>query len=167
MQTLPPNLDEQRKNVVLAAYSLVGKVNYFWGGKSTVIGWDSRWRTLAKVTDEGSPTTGTVRPLGLDCSGYVAWVFVNAAGTANVADRIGYGASSQYAACTPVSWNQTQPGDLAFYADLSHVGIVVGKENGNLLITNCSSNQNNVIISSVSSASPSGFYMIGRPLYYE
>jgi cell wall-associated NlpC family hydrolase len=118
-------------------------------------------RALTKVTAEGSPTTGTVRPFGLDCSGYVARVFVNAAVTADV-DRLGYDASSKYAACTQVSWNQAQPGDLAFYSDLSHVGIVVRRENGNLLIANCSSNQNNVIISSVSSANSSGFYMISR-----
>ena len=95
----------------------------------------------------------------------MAWVFVNAAGTADVADRIGYGASSQYAACTPV--NQAQLGDLAFYDDLSHVGIVVGRENGNLLIANCSSTQYNVVISSVSGSSSSGFYMLGRPHFYE
>ena len=28
--------------------SLVGKVNYFWGGKSSAIGWDPRWGTLMK-----------------------------------------------------------------------------------------------------------------------
>jgi hypothetical protein len=38
MQNLPVDLDEQRRNIVLAAYSLVGKVSYFWGGKSSVIG---------------------------------------------------------------------------------------------------------------------------------
>jgi cell wall-associated NlpC family hydrolase len=166
-QNLPPDLDEQRKNVVLAAYSLIGKVSYFWGGKSTVIGWDSRWGTLAKVTAEGSTTTGTVRPFGMDCSGYVAWVFANAAGNADAAEIIGAGTSSQYAACTPVNWSSTQPGDLAFYPDLSHVGIVVGKQNGNLLIANCNAEENNVAVSSVSGASSSGFYMIGRPKLYE
>ncbi|NLI93104.1 MAG: hypothetical protein GX434_13230 [Peptococcaceae bacterium] len=60
----------------------------------------------------------------------MAWVFANAAGRADIADRIGYGTSSQYAACAPVSWNQAQPGDLAFYSDLSHVGIVEGIKNG-------------------------------------
>ena len=167
IENLPTDLDEQRKSAVLNAYSLVGKVNYFWGGKSTVIGWDSRWGTLTKVTAEGSPTTETVRPFGLDCSGYVTWVFVNAAGTADAADRIGDGASNQYAACTQIRWSQAQPGDLAFYSDLSHVGIIVCRENGNLLIANCSSNQNNVVVSSVSDASSSGFYMIGRPQFYQ
>lgn len=166
-QNLPPDLDEQRKNVVLAAYSLIGKVRYFWGGKSTVIGWDSRWGTLAKVTAEGSPTTGTLRPFGLDCSGYVAWVFANAAGNADPAEIIGAGTSSQYAACTPVNWNSAQPGDLAFYPDLSHVGIIVGKQNGNLLIANCNAGENNVAVTCVSGASSSGFYMIGRPKLFK
>ncbi|WP_368293758.1 NlpC/P60 family protein [Dehalobacter sp. TBBPA1] len=166
-QNLPPNLDEQRKNVVLVAYSLIGKVSYFWGGKSTVIGWDCRWGTLTKVTAEGSPTSGTVRPFGLDCSGYVAWVFANAAGNADTAEIIEAGTSSQYAACTPVNWNSAQPGDLAFYPDLSHVGIVVGKQNGNLLIANCNAGENNVGVTCVSGASFSGFYMIGRPEFFE
>ncbi|WP_368293605.1 NlpC/P60 family protein [Dehalobacter sp. TBBPA1] len=166
LQNLPPDLDELRRNTVLAAYSLVGKISYFWGGKSTVIGWDSRWGTLTKVTAEGSPTTGTVRPYGLDCSGYVAWVFVNAAGNADAVEIIGTGTSSQYAACTPVNWSGALPGDLAFYPDLSHVGIVVGKQNGDLLIANCNAGQNNVAVTSVSGSSSSGFYMIGRPKFF-
>ncbi|RJE47942.1 hypothetical protein A7K50_01220 [Dehalobacter sp. MCB1] len=167
MNNLPPDLDEKRKKLVLAAYSLVGKVNYFWGGKSTVIGWDSRWGTPAKVTDEGSATSGNVRAFGLDCSGYVAWVFVNAAGNTDAAKITGTGTASQYAACAPVNWVSAQPGDLAFYSDLSHVGIVVGKENGNLLIANCNAGQNNVGITVVSGSSASSYYLIGRPKFFE
>lgn len=62
------------------ALTLYGKVTYFWGGKSLVLGWDSRWGQLAKVTAAGSPTTGTYRPYGLDCSGMVDWVFYNVTG---------------------------------------------------------------------------------------
>jgi len=69
IETLPADLSEERTDVVLIAYSLVGKVKYFWGGKSLVTGWDSRWGTPMKVTADESPTTGTVRPFGLDCSG--------------------------------------------------------------------------------------------------
>ncbi|OCZ49885.1 NlpC/P60 family protein [Dehalobacter sp. TeCB1] len=167
MNNLPPDLDEKRKKVVLAAYSLVGNVNYFWGGKSTVIGWDSRWGIPTEVTDEGSSTTGTIRPFGLDCSGYVAWVFVNAAGNTDAAKIIGTGTANQYAACAPLNWVSAQPGDLAFYSDLSHVGIVVGKENGNLLIANCNAGQNNVAITAISGSSPSSYYLIGRPKFFE
>ena len=46
----------RRVNVITAAYSLIGEVGYFWGGKSTVIGKDSSWGTAEKVS-VGSPST--------------------------------------------------------------------------------------------------------------
>ena len=70
LETLPANLSSQRKEVVLTAYSLLGKVNYFWGGKSLVLGWDSRWGTPMTVWAAGSTSSGPVRPYGLDCSGF-------------------------------------------------------------------------------------------------
>ena len=75
LKHLPDDLSEERRKVIKTACSLVGKVNYFWGGKSLVIGWDSRWGSIQKVWADGSPTTGTYRPYGLDCSGFVDWVF--------------------------------------------------------------------------------------------
>ena len=71
LENLPENLPPERKAVMEAAYSLVGKVNYLWGGKSSAIGWDSRWGALTKVTAAGSIDTGTTRPFGLDRSGFV------------------------------------------------------------------------------------------------
>ena len=54
-----------------------------------------------------------------------------------------------------------QPGDLAFYPDDSHVGIVVGRrEDGKLLVCHCSSGQNNVVVTEFSA---SGFTNLGRP----
>ena len=69
IRALPADLDQARKEAVETALSLVGKVGYFWGGKSLVLGWDDRWGTLRQVTAAGSPTTGTYRPYGMDCSG--------------------------------------------------------------------------------------------------
>ena len=69
LQSLPADLSPERKTVVQNALTLYGKVSYFWGGKSLVIGWDSRWGELRQVTAAGSSTTGTYRPYGLDCSG--------------------------------------------------------------------------------------------------
>ena len=63
MENLPADLSAERRQVVLTAYQLLGKVHYFWGGKSLIIGWDSRWGMPMKVTAEGSSTTGTVRPI--------------------------------------------------------------------------------------------------------
>ena len=69
LSAMPKDISERRRAVVKKAYSLLGKVNYFWGGKSSAIGWDSRWGTPTRVTAPGSRSTGTVRPYGLDCSG--------------------------------------------------------------------------------------------------
>ena len=141
---LPENLSPKRKAVIKAACSLVGKVNYFWGGKSSAIGWDSEWGKLKLVTAEGSKSTGTKRPFGLDCSGFVTWAYINSGFSAS---QIGHGTKGQIAKCTRIPWESAQPGDLAFLSDLSHVGIVAGKdENGNILVIHCSSGANNVVI---------------------
>ncbi len=162
LENLPEELSADRKAVMKAAYSLVGKVNYFWGGKSEVIGWDSRWGTLKKVTSAGSTTTGSVLPFGLDCSGFVTWVFINATGNTNYAAIIGHGAANQYGRCEKISWSEAQAGDLVFYPDLGHVGIIAGKdENGELLVVHCASSQNNVVVTGVW-----GFTKIGRPVLY-
>ena len=58
LAALPDNLDEARRDTVQTALQLVGKVNYFWGGKSRAIGWDSRWGQLTKVWAAGSSSTG-------------------------------------------------------------------------------------------------------------
>ena len=153
---LPTDLSPHRQEVIATAFSLVGKVNYFWGGKSHIIGWDDRWGTPTKVTAAGSRTTGTTRPFGLDCSGFVDWVFINAVGT-NVGQ--GGGAASQYAHSTAITWQDAQHGDLVFYPDLGHVGIICGKDdNGNLLVVHCASSQNNVVVTGLN-----GFTLIRRP----
>ena len=161
LRNLPEDLSPEREAVVRAACSLVGKVNYFWGGKSLVIGWDARWGELRQVTAAGSSTTGTYRPYGLDCSGFVDWVFYNQSGGSYVIGH-GGGATMQHGYCTNISWADAQPGDLVFYPDNSHVGIVGGRgANGGLLIIHCASGYNNVVITD-----KEGFTSVGRPQYY-
>ena len=161
LRNLPEDLSPEREAVVRTACSLVGKVNYFWGGKSLVIGWDVRWGELRQVTAAGSSTTGTYRPYGLDCSGFVDWVFFNQSGGSYVIGH-GGGATMQHSHCTNISWADAQPGDLVFYPDNSHVGIVGGRDaNGELLIIHCASGANNVVVTG-----KSGFASIGSPKYY-
>ena len=161
LRDLPEDLSPEREAVVRTACSLVGKVNYFWGGKSLVIGWDARWGELRQVTAAGSSTTGTYRPYGLDCSGFVDWVFYNQSG-GNYVIGHGGGATMQHSHCTDISWADAQPGDLVFYPDNSHVGIVGGRDaNGELLIIHCASGYNNVVITG-----KDGFTSVGRPQYY-
>lgn len=161
LRNLPDDLTPERRAVVETACTLVGKVSYFWGGKALVIGWDSRWGTIQKVWADGSSTTGTYRPYGLDCSGFVDWAFYNVSDGAYVLGH-GGGASMQHSYCTPISWANAIPGDLVFYPEDSHVGIVGGRdEAGNLLIIHCASGYNCVVVTGAD-----GFTSIGRPMYY-
>ena len=161
MENLPADLSAERRQVVLTAYQLLGKVHYFWGGKSLIIGWESRWGMPMEVTAEGSSTTGTVRPFGLDCSGMVDWVFYNQSGGQYVIGH-GGGATAQHSYCTPIAWSDAQPGDLAFYPGDSHVGIVCGFDSGgNIMIIHCASGANNVVVTG-----KIGFTSIGRPEYF-
>lgn len=160
-RALPRNLSKERRTVVERALSLAGKVNYFWGGKSLVFGWDDRWGQLAKVTADGSSTTGTYRPYGLDCSGMVDWAFYNATDGSYVIGH-GGGAAMQHSYCTPVRWEDAQIGDLAFYPDDEHVGIVAGwDKDGSIQIVHCASSYNNVVITG-----KEGFAAVGHPIYY-
>ena len=158
LENLPDELDPARKAVVETAVQLVGKVSYFWGGKSLALGWDDRWGTPMEVTAAGSGSTGTVRPFGLDCSGFVDWTFYNATNGSYYPGR-GGGAATQHSYCTNISWIDAQPGDLVFYPDDSHVGIVGGRDaDGNLLIVHCSGGANGVVI-----AGSAGFTTVARP----
>ena len=156
--TLPDDLDPLRESIVLTAYQLLGKVTYFWGGKSLVLGWDSRWGTPTTVTALGSGSTGKVLPFGLDCSGFVDWTFYNATSGAYLPGR-GGGAASQHGYCTNIAWADALPGDLVFYADDSHVGIVCGYDSvGNILVIHCSGGQNGVVVTG-----REGFAVAARP----
>ena len=106
-------------------------------------------------------STGTYRPYGLDCSGFVDWVFYNAMDGGYIIGH-GGGVASQHNYCTATSWADALPGDLVFYPNDTHVGTVAGwDESGNVLIVHCTSGYNNVVITD-----KEGFVSIGRPLYF-
>ncbi|MDE6259291.1 MAG: C40 family peptidase [Oscillospiraceae bacterium] len=153
LQRLPDDLSPERRAVVEMACKLVGKVNYFWGGKSSAIGWDPRWGTLMKVISPGNDTSGTYRPFGLDCSGFLDWVLKNVGLPSDGHWYIGRN-------LTAVSAANAKPGDFALYPDSSHIGVVVGRnEAGKLLICHCASGQNNIVITEFSA---SGFTAVGK-----
>ena len=161
-ERLPDDLSMERRMVVTYALALVGKVDYFWGGKSLVLGWDDRWGELMEVTAEGSATTGTEQPYGLDCSGFVDWAFYNASGGRYIIGQ-GGGAAAQHANCVDIEWDEVQPGDLLFYPEDEHVGIAAGHDwLGRLLVVHCASGTGGVAISH-----RTGFEIAARPVWYE
>ena len=160
-ERLPDDLSMERRMVVTYALALVDKVDYFWGGKSLVLGWDDRWGKLTEVTAEGSDTTGTEQPYGLDCSGFVDWAFYNASGGEYVIGQ-GGGAMEQHANCVDIEWDEVQPGDLLFYPEDEHIGIAAGRDwLGRLLVVHCASGTNGVAISH-----RTGFETAARPVWY-
>ena len=160
-ERLPDDLSMERRMVVTYALALVDKVDYFWGGKSLVLGWDDRWGELMEVTAEGSDTTGTEQPYGLDCSGFVDWAFYNASGGEYVIGQ-GGGAMEQHANCVDIEWDEVQPGDLLFYPEDEHVGIAAGRDwLGRLLVVHCASGTGGVAISH-----RTGFETAARPVWY-
>ena len=167
-QSVGDDVSEERVNVITAAYSLVGEVGYFWGGKSYAIGWDDSWGSPMTVSAEGSKSSGTVRSYGLDCSGFVAWSYYNGLGGKDAG--IGNHTTTQWNASEMVDSQSARPGDLVFYhpasaGDDNHVGIVVGvNDNGSLLVVHCSSSQNGVMTGEAWSA---GFQYVRSPLGLE
>ena len=117
------------REIMRVAVSLVGKVPYFWGGKSAP-GWNNNWNTPKLVTSTGSSTTGTIRPYGLDCSGFTTWVYNTALG-----HYIGEGTTAQWNNTEAITAAQLLPGDLGFKdapgdSGINHVLIYAGKDAG-------------------------------------
>ena len=160
-ERLPDDLSMERRMVVTYALALVDKVDYFWGGKSLVLGWDDRWGELTEVTAEGSDSTGTEQPYGLDCSGFVDWTFYNASGGRYIIGQ-GGGAAEQHGNCVDIEWDEVQMGDLLFYPEDEHVGIAAGRDwLGRLLVVHCASGTGGVAISH-----RTGFETAARPVWY-
>ena len=168
-QSVGDDVSEERVNVITAAYSLVGEVGYFWGGKSTKIGEDPSWGTAEKVSAAGSASTGTVRAYGLDCSGFVTWSVINGYLNQGMQGSVGDGTSDQWEKANVVSEQDAQPGDLVFQkgpeaGSDNHVGIICGKTNaGDWIAVHCSSGKNGVTVGEAYGAS---FRYIRQPSFY-
>lgn len=140
----------QRKELVRCGLSLVGKVSYFWGGKSSA-GWNDDWGTPRLVTSSGSSSSGTVRPYGMDCSGFTDWCYKTAG-----LGGLPAGSANQWAGSTEISASELLPGDLGFMArpsdpGINHVLMYVGRDNsGKMLWVHCSSSAGGVVLNSPS-----------------
>lgn len=133
------NCNATRKHILSTALSLVGKVPYFWGGKSDA-GWNDEWNTPKVVTATGSSATGTILPYGLDCSGFTDWVFKTAMGVS-----IKAGSWNQWDNSYAITEADLLPGDLGFMAvpgtvPVNHVLMYAGvDESGKRMWVHCSS----------------------------
>lgn len=133
---LPEDISEERRCIVLNALSLLGKVPYEWGGKASVEGYDPSWWTF--------DSSGQQK--GLDCSGYVQWVYRTSGYAASVTDCL-YSTATINHSLVSISESQLQPGDIGLLnagsGSQNHTGIYLG----NGLWIHCSSGAKTVIVS--------------------
>lgn len=127
-----------RKSLVETGLSLVGKVPYFWGGKSAA-GWNSEWGKPKLVTGSGNITTGTIQPYGMDCTGFTDWVYKTTLGiTLYEPDKY-----RQVRNCHPITESELRSGDLGFLMNSdgvtsNHALMFVGyDENGKRVWVHC------------------------------
>ena len=155
---LPAELSPLRRAFVESGAALVGRVGYFWGGKSKA-GWNDTWGEPRVVTSAGSKNTGKVMPYGLDCSGFVDWVFK----TSGYGNIMSGGTAYQWGQCAAIKEENLQPGDLVFknppnQKGVNHIGIYLGERNGQHLYVHCAGGEG------VTMDSWSGFIYFRRPL---
>lgn len=133
---LPDDLSSERRAIVLNALALLGKVPYEWGGKPSKSGYDSSWWSF--------DTSGQQK--GLDCSGFVQWVYMTSGYPKAVTGKI-YSTSSINKNLVSISKSELQPGDIGLMNNTSssqnHTGIYLG----NGLWIHCSSSAKTVIVS--------------------
>jgi cell wall-associated NlpC family hydrolase len=88
-----------------------------------------RGQTIITVAQKylGAPYVyGGTTPAGWDCSGFVGYIYKEAAGIS-----LPRSAAQQYRVGTPIAVGQEQPGDIVFFADtfgpgITHNGIAIG-----------------------------------------
>ncbi len=128
-----------RDEVVTFARSMVGKISYYFGGKPSGPNYeDNKFGTTVSADYKGR----TIR--GLDCSGFVDFVFWHVTG-----ENFGLGNTSeirdQYS--TEISYDDLKPGDIGFLdksgsGTNQHVGIYAGKDSsGNDIWIDCNASK--------------------------
>ena len=100
---LPADISETRKELLRFALNSVGKVPYYWGGKPSAKNYDgNHFGTLVSPDVDGRTLKG------LDCSGWISWVYWSVTG-----NHLPYESTSGLAALgTRISREDLQPGDL-------------------------------------------------------
>ena len=100
---LPFGLSQERKNLLRFALNSVGRVPYYWGGKPSAVGYEgNNFGTAVSPDTEGRSLKG------LDCSGWISWVYWSATGK-----RLPYESTSGLASLGErISKEELQPGDI-------------------------------------------------------
>lgn len=148
LSSLPDDISEARKAVIKFALSSVGKIPYYWGGKAGAASYEKNG--FGRVVE--ADYKGRVLR-GLDCSGWVQWVYWSAIGNRlngsnSTATLIGEGEK--------IKRSELQPGDIIVRvgADSHVVMFLQWAGNGNMIVIHENSGANNVSVSEVTANYP-------------
>ena len=149
LDKLPSDISEERKTLVRYALSSVGKIPYYYGGKASCKGFEGNGFGL--VTGEADYKGRILR--GLDCSGWIQWVYWSALGdnldgAASTANLIGCGEKIRRA--------DLKPGDIVVRpgTDSHVVMFLCWADNGNMIAIHENSSANNVSVNEVTANYP-------------
>lgn len=117
---------------------------------------DTCEKYLGVPYDYGSKCPASQEPVAWDCSGFVAFVYERATGYSEL--QAG-GTNYQIAICTQIPEEEAKPGDLCFNAEVTHVLIYAGKNNGINYFYHAANEELGTIYSSYSE--PVTFYRVG------
>ena len=148
LSSLPEDISDERKAVIQFALSSVGKIPYYWGGKASAASYEKNG--FGRVVE--ADYKGRVLR-GLDCSGWVQWVYWSAIGNrlngaSSTATLIGEGQK--------IKRSELQPGDIIVRvgADSHVVMFLQWAGNGNMIVIHENSGANNVSVSEVTANYP-------------
>lgn len=143
LKLLPEDIAPERKAVITCALRSVGKIPYYYGGKPSFPGLDGNNFASVRIPD----SKGRVLS-GLDCSGWVNWVYWTALGQR----PSGQGTFDFVNTGHSISKEELKPGDLAIRlgADPHVVMFLAWNADGSMLaIHETAGGVNNVTVSSV------------------
>lgn len=138
MELAGPELSEERRQILYCALTSVGKIPYYWGGKPSARGYEGNgFGTVVSPDVDGRFFKG------LDCSGWISWVYWTATG-----NRLAGESTSRLISCgTGITKEELQPGDICIrQGEMAHVVFFLGwTQDGQMLcIQETSGNINNV-----------------------
>lgn len=117
LETAEIEAEGNRLTLVNVASSLIGRVPYQWGGKSSKSGYDTSWYTFENGQQKG-----------LDCSGYIQWVFRTAGYNEDIWKQL-TSTSTILQTCEQIPQSDLQIGDLGILNSgetTNHVGMYIG-----------------------------------------
>lgn len=147
-----------RLTMLKEGLSLVGKVPYFWGGRSYSPGWNESWTTLQPIQHAGCEAypLGELFPYGLDCGAFVFWAAMTMYGADSWESPVEWmsprGATGifEHDNVRKVAWENKLPGDLVVNTPLTHIGFYLCEgDDGSPLFLHCCGGYGVVVSSSI------------------